>query len=111
MAERTKRWIADSLRKLLSHKSIDKVRVTEICKEAEIERPTFYYHFKDKYDLMAWMIFQSAYDTDVLDLDSAAKALDRMKRTASFTKEPMKITHRLPCGNTCLSILWGVFLR
>ena len=75
MAERTKLWIADSLRKLLSRKSIDKVRVTEICKEAEIERPTFYYHFKDKYDLMAWMIFQSAYDTDVLDLDSAAKAL------------------------------------
>ena len=100
MAERTKLWIADSLRKLLSRKSIDKVRVTEICKEAEIERPTFYYHFKDKYDLMAWMIFQSAYDTDVLDLDSAAKALDRMKKDCIFYKrayEDSPSSHHWKC--------------
>ncbi len=65
---------------LLSRKPIDKVRVTEICKEAEIKLPTFYYHFKDKYDLMSWVVFQSAYNTDVLYLDSAAKALDRNKK-------------------------------
>ncbi|HOC34893.1 MAG TPA: TetR family transcriptional regulator, partial [Ruminococcus flavefaciens] len=34
-------------------KPLDKIRVTEICRVAEIERPTFYYHFKDKYDLVA----------------------------------------------------------
>ena len=67
MAERTKLWIADTMKKLLAKKPIEKIRVTEICREAEIERPTFYYHFKDKYDLMAWMIFHAAYDTDILD--------------------------------------------
>lgn len=51
MAERTKIWIADTMKKLLSSKSLDKIRVTEICRAAEIERPTFYYHFQDKYDL------------------------------------------------------------
>ena len=50
MAERTKRWIADTMRELMKHKSIEKIRVTEICKAAEIERPTFYYHFRDKYE-------------------------------------------------------------
>ena len=34
--------------------------VTEVCKEAEIARPTFCYHFEGKYDLMAWMICQTA---------------------------------------------------
>ena len=55
MAERTKIWVADAMKRLLVKKPLDKIFVTEICREAEIERPTFYYHFQDKYDLMAWM--------------------------------------------------------
>ena len=75
MAEITKLWIANKMRELMKYKSIDKIRVTEICKAAGIERPTFYYHFKDKYDLVAWMFFQEAYDTDVISVESAARAL------------------------------------
>lgn len=45
MAEITKMWIADKMREIMKHKPIDKIRVTEICKAADIERPTFYYHF------------------------------------------------------------------
>ena len=54
MAERMKIWIADAMKRLMSKQSLDKIRVTKICKEAQIERPTFYYHFKDKYDLVNW---------------------------------------------------------
>ena len=46
MAERTKLWIADAMKRLLVKKPLEKLFVTDICKEAEIERPTFYYHFK-----------------------------------------------------------------
>lgn len=86
MAERTKLWIADTMKKLLVKKRIEDIRVTEICREAEIERPTFYYHFRDKYDLMAWMFFQSAYDTDVLSVASAAGSMNRMKQDFFFYK-------------------------
>ena len=55
----------------MKHKPIDKIRVTEICKAADIERPTFYYHFKDKYDLVAWMFCSDAYGTDILDTQLA----------------------------------------
>lgn len=96
MAERTKLCIANTMKKLLSGKPIDKIRVTEICKEAEIERPTFYYHFQDKYDLMAWMICQSAYDTDILDLDSAARALDQMKKDIIFYKRAYEDNSQAP---------------
>ena len=47
MAERTKIWIADKMKELMKTTPLDKIRVTEICRAAEIERPTFYYHFKD----------------------------------------------------------------
>ena len=86
MAEITKRWIADTMRELMRHKSIDKIRVTEICRAAEIERPTFYYHFKDKYDLVAWMFYGDAADTDVLSVASAAEGMNRMKREILFYK-------------------------
>ena len=96
MAERTKLWIADGMRKLLSQKSIEKIRVTEICKVAEIERPTFYYHFKDKYDLMAWMICYSAYNTDVLDLDSSTRALENMKKDIIFYRRAYEDNSQAP---------------
>ena len=59
--------------------SIEKIRVTEIYARAGVERPTFYYHFKDKYDLVAWIFFRSSYDTDVISAESAA---ERWKRAA-----------------------------
>ena len=55
MADRTKIWIAEALKRLLVQKSIGQVRVMEICQEAEVARATFYYHFEDKYDLMFYV--------------------------------------------------------
>ena len=86
MAEITKLWIADKMKDLMKQKPINKIRVTEICKAAEIERPTFYYHFKDKYDLVAWIFFQSANQTDVVSLKSAAESMKRMKQDFIFCK-------------------------
>lgn len=96
MSIRTRKWIAETMKKLMVKKPIDKIRVTEICREAEIRRPTFYYHFKDKYDLLAWMLFESAYDTDVIDLDSAAEALDQMKKDYIFFKRAYEDNSQTP---------------
>ena len=85
MAEITKLWIADKMRELMKQKPIEKIRVTEICKAAEIERPTFYYHFKDKYDLVAWIFFHSANKTDVISIESAA-SMKQMKQDFLFYK-------------------------
>ena len=86
MAEITKLWIADKMKDLMKQKPIDKIRVTEICRAAEIERPTFYYHFKDKYDLVAWIFFQSADKTDVVSIKSAAEGMQKMKQDFLFYK-------------------------
>ena len=96
MAERTKLWVAEAMKRLLAQKPIEKLRVTEICREAEIERPTFYYHFKDKYDLMAWIFFQSAYGTDVLSLESAANGLKKMRQDYIFYKRAYEDNSQSP---------------
>lgn len=84
--DRTKYWIAQKMKDLMKIKSIDKIRVTEICEAAMIERPTFYYHFKDKYDLVAWIFYSSAYQTDIISADSAAKSMEQMKQDFIFYK-------------------------
>ena len=86
MAEITKQWIADRMREIMKHKPIDKIRVTEICQAAEIQRPTFYYHFKDKYDLVAWMFCTDAYGTDLTSVASAAAGMNKMKQEILFYK-------------------------
>ena len=86
MAERTKKWIAEAMKRLLVKKPLEKIFVTDICKEAEIERPTFYYHFKDKYDLVAWMFCTDAYGTDLTSVSSAAAGMNRMKQEILFYK-------------------------
>lgn len=96
MAERTKIWIANTMRQLMTANPIEKIRVTQICKAAGIERPTFYYHFKDKYDLVAWIFFSSAYDTDVLDLKSAAEGMNKMKKDFIFYKRAYEDTSQNP---------------
>ena len=86
LAERTKIWIADKMKELMKAKPLDKIRVTEICRAAEIERPTFYYHFNDKYDLVAWIFLSDAYTTDVISLESSAKAMEKMRQELIFYK-------------------------
>ncbi len=84
MAERTKVLIADTMRSLMKTKSIDKIRTAEICREAGIERSTFYYYFKDKYDLVAWIFVRAAEGVDVIDPEAAAQSIREMKEDILF---------------------------
>ena len=85
-------WIADQMRELMKRKPLSKIRITEICRAAEIERSTFYYHFKDKYDLIAWIFCHSAENTDVTDLQAAANHIQQMKNDILFYKRAYEDT-------------------
>ena len=52
---RTKNMLAESLKKSMEKKPFEKITVTEILKDSNITRSTFYYHFEDIYSLMIWM--------------------------------------------------------
>ena len=50
----TKEILADSLRELAERKNIDRITVKDIVGNCGYSVATFYRHFKDKYDLIAW---------------------------------------------------------
>lgn len=51
----TKKIIKESLLELLENKKIHQITVTDICRNADINRGTFYTHYKDAYDLLQSM--------------------------------------------------------
>ena len=58
MTQLTQRAMAASLKKMLSRKTLDKITVKEIADDCGAKRQTFYYHFKDIYDLLEWTFVQ-----------------------------------------------------
>ena len=54
MSQTTKRALAASLKHLLLQKPLNKITINDIAEDCGISRMTFYYHFKDIYDLVEW---------------------------------------------------------
>ena len=55
MSNITKKALANSLKKILSKKEFNKVTINDIVDDCGVNRQTFYYHFKDIYDLLEWI--------------------------------------------------------
>ena len=51
MSQITKNALATALKKLLSKKELSKITISNITEECGVNRQTFYYHFKDIYDI------------------------------------------------------------
>ena len=60
MSQVTKRALEASLKSLLLRKPLSKITVTDITEDCGINRMTFYYHFKDIYDLVEWCCQEDA---------------------------------------------------
>ena len=54
----TKELLAQSLKELSKFKAVDKITIKELTKNCGLTPPTFYNHFRDKYELMAWIYNQ-----------------------------------------------------
>ncbi|MFB6466764.1 TetR/AcrR family transcriptional regulator C-terminal domain-containing protein [Cytobacillus sp. Hz8] len=61
-AKMTETAIANAMKKLMKVKPFSDISVNDIIKECDVSRKTFYYHFRDKYDVINWI-----FNTDVVD--------------------------------------------
>lgn len=56
MKELTKQAIATAFLKRLDNRPIHQITVKDICRDCSINRQTFYYHFRDVYELCFWIM-------------------------------------------------------
>lgn len=80
MSQVTKRALEQSLKNLLSQKPLTKITVGDIADDCGINRMTFYYHFKDIYDLVEWSC-----------LEDAKRALDEKKSYETWQQGLLQI--------------------
>lgn len=59
-SEDTRLALAAALKRLLSTQPLDRITVTAVARECGVNRQTFYYHFADVYDLVAWIYSSEA---------------------------------------------------
>lgn len=70
----TKKALAAALKELMEEKPFEKINVGDICEKCEMNRKSFYYHFKDKYDLVNWIA-----DTELIRLLHENRTDDAME--------------------------------
>ena len=70
----TKNALAASMKKLMRQRPFEKISVSDICADCGINRKSFYYHFRDKYDLVNWIFYVGFLDG--IDVGSYASGWD-----------------------------------
>ena len=80
MSQVTKRALEQSLKNQLLKKPLNKITVSDIADDCGINRMTFYYHFKDIYDLVEWAC-----------LEDARKALEDKKTYSTWQQGLLQI--------------------
>ena len=84
MSQMTKRALVASLKELLAEKPLDKITVTDLTEHCGVNRMTFYYHFKDIYDLVDWIL-----------TEDAVKAMEGRQSFDTWTEAFLDILHQI----------------
>ena len=93
---RTKQALGDALLELLAQKPLEKITIEELTTLCQVSRMTFYYHFRDIYDLVDWICIQmieKAYQQSETQADWN-EGLVHLFRMMSEKKEIIANLHR-----------------
>lgn len=96
-ASQTKQQLANSLKELMCHTPFNKITVQNVTDNCGLNRQTFYYHFKDMYELLGWI-----YSNDIFN--QMVEEQDEPWETAVIQIMRYAKTNRVFCRNTIRSI-------
>ena len=89
VSQTTKRALEASLKKLLLEKPLNKITINDITEDCGVNRMTFYYHFKDIYDLVDWIL-----------VEDATKVLEGRRSFETWNEAYLDILHQVQDNKT-----------
>ncbi|MGL5434730.1 MAG: TetR/AcrR family transcriptional regulator [Lachnospiraceae bacterium] len=72
---RSKEWLLDALLDLMQTKPFDEIAVKEIAETAQLDRRTFYRHFKSKEDILKYGIAKGVRDYHILHQENGINGI------------------------------------
>ena len=87
--EMTKALLGQKFKELVVKKSFDKITIKMITDEAGVIRPTFYNYFRDKYEVMEWLLWEDVFSsaTELVKMNMARSALEMIFKKIAADKE------------------------
>ena len=78
--ELTKKTIANAFKSLMETEEYEGITITDITDKCDLNRLTFYYHFKDKIDLLRWIFIDDVIKPAKEEIDAKdwKKRLERI---------------------------------
>lgn len=91
----TKMKIAHTLRELMKERSMRKITVQDIMERTNMKRQSFYYHFKDVYDVLEWEVNRQLAQTLQYDPEQDCEAwclsvLEALDRDRAFYRKTIQ---------------------
>ena len=96
MSQTTKRALEASFKKLLLEKPLNKITINDITEDCGVNRMTFYYHFKDIYDLVDWIL-----------AEDAAKAMEGRRGFGTWSEAYLDVLRQLQDNKTLVLNVYG----
>jgi probable dihydroxyacetone kinase regulator len=94
----TKRALAQGMQELMKEKSLSQITVQDICNTCDLSRKAFYYHFRDKFDLVNWIYQIEFFAKFSLDMEAEShwdpirKGLNYFYENKQFYKNALELT-------------------
>lgn len=58
----TKSALSAAMKELMARSPMEKIKIADIVERCNMNRQSFYYHFKDKYDLVNWIYYTDFFE-------------------------------------------------
>ncbi len=111
---KTEVLLADALKELMSKESLDEITVKRLSDMCGIKRQTFYYHFRDIYDLLTWIFLNEDIKTrsPVTNWQDAVRVITKyVNKNKKFIKNTVSSAGRELFQQFVASYLYSFSLR
>lgn len=116
VSDRTRIALADALKEMTETMPLSRIRVVELCKRCGVDRRTFYYHFRDIYDLSAWIFDQNV--NDAIErfgghacMEALVLALERVREELGFYRRALAEDSQNALGRHILNANVRLYVR
>ena len=103
--------LAESLKDLALRMPIEKITIREITDGAGVIRPTFYNHFRDKFELIEWMVRTEILESAIPLMqnghirESLLQIFENLQKDKKFYKKVSRLEGQHSCENIAVKLI------